>query len=77
MKSTLLLPLVMLLLLPSCRTTTATHPPVSTLYSLPPSLLLLRGQTLHAQEGDFPVQSDIRVWSDGAYREQIQRALKR
>ena len=77
MKSIKLLPLAILLALPSCRTTTPTRPPVSTLYSLPPSLLLKAGQTLHAQEGDYPVQFDVRVWSDGAYREQVQRALKR
>lgn len=52
-------------------------PPTSTLYALPPSLLLQPGQPIHAAEGTFTPTAPVRVWSDGAYREQLLRALRR
>lgn len=61
----------------SCRTSTPTPPATSKLYGLPPSLLLLPGQTIRAKEGEFVVTEESRVWSDGAYREQLDRAVRR
>lgn len=69
--------LVTLLVLASCKTSEPKSPPISTLYGLPPSLLLKKGQTIHAVEGDYTPAEDTRVWSDGAYREQLHRALRR
>lgn len=77
MKSSTLLLLAMLSALPSCKTNEPKSPPTSTLYGLPPSLMLKPGHTIHALEGDFTPTEPVRIWSDGAYREQLLRALTR
>ena len=77
MKSLKLLLLVMLSAAASCKTAAPTRPPTSKLYALPPSLMLEPGKPIHAAEGIYTPAEPVRVWSDGAYREQLLRALRR
>lgn len=76
LKFLLLLPLAVLMSCQSSKTNSLTVEQITRLYSLPPSVLLAKGTVLHTTTGDVVLTSEQRVYSEGAYKEQVERAIR-
>ncbi len=72
--------LLLLLATSSCKTSLKISSPTAAetqrLYSLPPSILVPAGTVVHTTTGDVVMPSDQRLYSEGAYNEQVQRAIQ-
>lgn len=76
MKSSKLLMLAMISCLASCKTPSPTTPEIVRLYSLPPTLKVLKGTEIPTADGLVVVPADTLLHSHGSFMEQVQRAIR-
>lgn len=76
MKSFKLLTLVTIACLASCKTPSPTTREIVRLYSLPPSIKVLKGTEIPTADGIVVVPADTLLHSHGSYMEQVQRAIR-
>jgi hypothetical protein len=76
MKSSKLLMLATLVSLASCKTRSPTTSEIVRLYSLPPSIKVLKGTEIPTADGIVVVPADTLLHSHGSYMEQVQRAIR-
>lgn len=76
MKYSKLLMLAMIACLASCKTRSPTTPEIVRLYSLPPTLKVLKGAEIPTADGLVVVPADTLLHSHGSFMEQVQRAIR-
>lgn len=76
MKPSMLLMLVTLACLASCKTPSPTTKEIVRLYALPPVLKVQKGAMIPTADGVVVVPEDTLLHSHGSFMEQVQRAVR-